>query len=78
MVVFVDLEDENEPPEQLARGRWTSLQHDSKPDVARRMLGLVPIPATVGLTSIDSKGDNGEVRENPNKNSLTEALGCYP
>lgn len=78
MVLFVDLEDENEPPEQLVCGRWSSLQHDSKPEVARRILGLLPIPAAVGLTSIDSKGDNGEVRENPNKNSLTEALGCYP
>lgn len=78
MVLFVDLEDENEPPEQLSCGRWASRPHDSKSDVARRILGLLPIPAAVGLTSIESPGENGGVRENPNKNSLTEALGCYP
>lgn len=75
MVLFVDLEDETEPPEQLTGGRWNSLQHDSNP--ARRILGLSTLPLVVGLPSLVSKVDD-EVRANPNKNSLTEALGCYP
>ena len=85
MVLFVDLEDETEPPEQLAHARWTSslsLQHDKTAVTARRILGLLPtnassVGSSIGPLIVTTKGEDIG-RENPNKNSLTEALGCYP
>lgn len=60
MVVFVDLEDESEPPERVPH--WSLLhQH-----------GVGNLPALKSL-SLEIEG-----RINPNKNALTEALGCYP
>jgi len=67
MVLFIDLEDESEPPEQLGNNPHHWLMHDNT-DFLR------------GLT-IGNEGRAGGVevaRENPNKNAITEALGCYP
>lgn len=57
MVVFVDFEDETEPPE-IVTNHWEHL--------SQRALRTVQNAAV----------DDGRV--NPNKNSTTEALGCYP
>jgi hypothetical protein len=63
MVVFVDLEDESEPPERAPH--W-SLHHPHKgPGFG------------VGGLSIGSQSQS-DGRENPNRNTITEALGCYP
>ena len=67
MVVFLDLEDDAEPPEQMrAREHW-SMQH-----------GTVGV-----LRSLSIRGERGvdvtNERENPNKEkAITKALGCYP
>lgn len=62
MVVFVDLEDESEPPE-LSNGSRLNLNLHG---------GLMKRPLELQEKEVD-KG-----RVNPNKNSITEALGCYP
>jgi hypothetical protein len=82
MAVFVDLgEDDNESP-QDSQPMWNGPIDVVKP---------VPIPAaSLGLPR-DGGIDAGNVawktheeahglaaRENPNQNSMTQALGCYP
>jgi len=63
MVVFVDLDDEAEPPEDpRLRGYW---------DVRRFGVGDV-------VSEKEVKGADEVKRENPNKCAFTEALGCYP
>lgn len=94
MVVFIDLEDENEPPEHIKlrsaaamAGRWSPL--DSKSTNNNIKLGsssalhALERDNAVGVASLmlslaNGKDAKGEIRHNPNKNSLTEALGCYP
>ncbi|TVY55816.1 hypothetical protein LCER1_G005120 [Lachnellula cervina] len=63
MVVFVDLDDESEPPE--LGGHW---------DVRRFGLGnTVSEKEKEEVENVDE-----EKRDNPNRNASTEALGCYP
>jgi hypothetical protein len=62
MVVFVDLEDESEPPEL---SNWSRLSLNLHGGLMNRPLELQ-----------EKEVDKGRV--NPNKNSITEALGCYP
>lgn len=65
MVVFLDLEDENEPPEQVRNNHWLMQQHGNA-DLLRTL-------------SLRSQKDEEEDRENPNKEKgITEALACYP
>jgi hypothetical protein len=93
MVVFVDLEDEAEPPEHLrqfpyhtstssSRG-WSSFEHSVK-GAGHTPFGGGNGNAT-GIASLVlalARGENGDEgrssRENPNRNKMTEALGCYP
>lgn len=71
MVLFVDLEDETEPPELQGGNHWSMQENAGGLRVVslgnQRSFGA-SIPTTVG----------GDIRDNPNKNVLTEALGCYP
>jgi len=63
MVLFVDLEDDAEPPE-IVTPHWSQLNRGvfrSLPTINREFSNV---------------GDGS--RENPNKNAITEALGCYP
>ena len=62
MVLFVDLEDESEPPEITTQWQRQHLYER----------GL----RTAHIGTLDGK-DEGR-RVNPNKNVMTEALGCYP
>ncbi|KAG4416748.1 hypothetical protein IFR04_010077 [Cadophora malorum] len=86
MVVFLDLEDEAEPPE-LGNGnpaRWMEHHERGYAGVLRRLdinagsvvesgMGNGNGNRSVGLA------DEQKERENPNKNlPITEALGCYP
>lgn len=64
MVIFVDLEDESEPPESVPH--WSQLQQHGG---IGSMLSLIDLSLKDGL-----QHDRG----NPNKNAITEALGCYP
>jgi hypothetical protein len=68
MVVFLDLEDDAEPPEQMrAREHW-SMQHGTA-GVLRRL-------SIRGERGVDAPAHE---RENPNKEkAITKALGCYP
>lgn len=71
MVVFVDLDDESEPPE------------DPRLKIIWDVNGHAGIVGRFGPgNSVPGKemksADEAEKRENPNKTPFTEALGCYP
>lgn len=69
MVVFLDLEDEAEPPEQL-QGHWR--HHDRAYAGAMRRLDITS-------RDTDGRDELHMERENPNKKkAVTEALACYP
>lgn len=67
MVLFVDLEDEVEPPDSTS-AFLARLHHRWERD------------GEGNLISRDSRGlaDECEARANPNVNAVTQALGCYP
>lgn len=67
MVVFVDLEEESEPPERALQQHWSLCGHDLHHGAKGFGIG--------GLTLKEGMQDG---RANPNKNAITEALGCYP
>ncbi|KAF2965702.1 hypothetical protein GQX73_g7869 [Xylaria multiplex] len=83
MAIFIDLDEESEPPQtQVIHGEWngerTKLQLHQE---------LLAVGSTSAHASRDSSAvnDGGEepaadksMRENPNRNRMTEALGCYP
>lgn len=83
MVVFLDLEDEGEPPEQLGgemgmgmnRTHWMMQHHGNVGQDLLRGLSLGTTRAGIG-----ARGKEMELeRDNPNKEkSVTEALACYP
>jgi hypothetical protein len=67
MVLFVDLDDEAEPPERVGvTPHWSQLSNN----------GILRSLSTIA--GLNMKEGDGEARENPNKNAITEALGCYP
>lgn len=67
MVVFLDLEDDVEPPGQGAH--W--LQHHEG--------GYAGVMRRLDINAVESEGREVVERENPNKKKrITEALGCYP
>lgn len=68
MAVFVDLDDESDQPQDFQHGKpvW-------KPEPEDRQ----PRPPSPMLESESGAGPAGMVA-NPNLNSVTEALGCYP
>ena len=68
MVLFVDLEEDSEPPEQGVAPHWSQLnQHGGREFTDLQRLG--------GLSLGAGKTDE---RVNPNRNAVAEALGCYP
>ncbi|ESZ96513.1 hypothetical protein SBOR_3135 [Sclerotinia borealis F-4128] len=75
MVVFVDLEDDSEPSRHIGR-RLTHSPHGlmgfQKP-IWGGFEGANKGAKTAGGLVLEDDG-----RENPNKNAITEALGCYP
>jgi hypothetical protein len=78
MAVFVDLEEETEPPEvQTGNGRALWDVRDRNPALRHRELrGMEGKRAVAG-----NEGQQEEVEEtrpNPNRNMITQALGCYP
>ncbi|KAH7420012.1 hypothetical protein BKA64DRAFT_700013 [Cadophora sp. MPI-SDFR-AT-0126] len=86
MVVFLDLEDEAEPPE-LGTGNaahWMAHHDNGYAGVLRRLDvnsgSVMESGRGNGNRSVGSGGQGEpQERENPNKNlPITEALGCYP
>lgn len=72
MVVFVDLDEDERDPPQLEGGRlvWRGAPSD-------------PPPPPEDVTGPAARREEMEahepaVAEYPNRNSMTEALGCYP
>ncbi|KAL5321954.1 hypothetical protein ACEPPN_009919 [Leptodophora sp. 'Broadleaf-Isolate-01'] len=87
MVVFLDLDDEAEPPELGPGGanatHWTA-HHDRGYAGVLRRLDInagesVIAPGGEGLGGANRLGGGQKERDNPNKKMpITEALGCYP
>lgn len=74
MVVFLDLEDDVEPSDQLGNG----LRH-----LQNGINGFKkPVWGGFGEADIGSIARNLSLKEdgrhNPNKNAITEGMGCYP
>lgn len=71
MVVFVDLDDESEPPEDpRLTGLWHINGHAG-------ITGRFGVGNGIVVPEKEKKTDEGQ-RENPNRTVVTEALGCYP
>jgi hypothetical protein len=87
MALFVDLDDDGpEPPQHGGKPMWTGiLPHRPATDVDTEGAGEHR-DYRAGLETEEAKGmHNREAREstvreipNPNRNSMTEALGCDP
>jgi hypothetical protein len=79
MAVFVDLDDENEPPEVQpcnARGDVRDPYHHAaalRNRELRGMEGKIVVARDADDETVDEDG-----RPNPNRNVITQALGCYP
>ncbi|KAI1501510.1 hypothetical protein F5X99DRAFT_382779 [Biscogniauxia marginata] len=80
MALFVDLDDEGEPPQPHQQHLY-GLKPDWNGDLAKQQhppsgaAGSVTAPN--GVANGRPAADHHE-RENPNRNGMTEALGCYP
>ncbi|KAH8592776.1 hypothetical protein B0O99DRAFT_628961 [Bisporella sp. PMI_857] len=72
MVVFVDLDEETEPPE----GRVPYWSRFAEGRAFGSTFGGGP--AALSLEARRNNDDDGDVRVNPNKTAVAEALGCYP
>lgn len=72
MVLFIDLDEEIEPPEIR---RPSGVQMTGK----SWMQNGIPIKSDIVEAMAASPGAGRlEERINPNRNALTEAMGCYP
>lgn len=82
MAVFVDLGDEDNAPPQDGQPPWTGRVDPEKPVPASAATRDGPGPATANNADMMAKTPPGAhglaVRDNPNRNSMTLALGCYP
>lgn len=69
MVVFVELDDNDEPPERSLH--WMQHHHQD------HGVGRLPMRPSSGKNA--QAVDDGEERPNPNREmAVTRALGCYP
>ncbi|KAI1425045.1 hypothetical protein F5Y12DRAFT_399547 [Xylaria sp. FL1777] len=85
MAIFVDLDEESEPPQTQAiahSGEWDGER--TKLQLQQELLAVAnsngharDSPVVEGGTPDPAAADKG-VRENLNRNRMTEALGCYP
>ncbi|KAI0430683.1 hypothetical protein F5Y09DRAFT_306981 [Xylaria sp. FL1042] len=81
MAIFVDLDEESEPPQTQAvtRGEWDGER--TKLQLQQELLAVVNTSTCVNDGSEDpaaAAADDKGILENPNRNRMTEALGCYP
>ncbi|GAP83109.1 putative sulfate transporter [Rosellinia necatrix] len=83
MAIFVDLDEESEPPRtQALRSEWDGER--AKLRLQQQALAIVNTTAAhaqggSAATNADNESAaNQGMRENPNRNRMTEAFGCYP
>ncbi|GAW21509.1 hypothetical protein ANO14919_110300 [Xylariales sp. No.14919] len=81
MAIFVDLDEESEPPQtQVVRGEWDGER--TKLQLQQELLAAGNTNAHARDSPAVNDGEepaaNQGMRENPNRNRVTEALGCYP
>ncbi|KAK3685840.1 hypothetical protein B0T22DRAFT_231943 [Podospora appendiculata] len=82
MAVFVDLDDDDVEPPQDVQPRWTG--DAGGLEAAVKVAAAHGIPIGVGsakhlqCNEEDAAAHKMALRENPNWNAMTRALGCYP
>ena len=88
MAVFVELDDDEiEPPHDISRG-WPGNGDVQSKLSSRVAIGTKPVASPAVYNARDnrddpvSESDNNvsgtPKKESPNRNAMTEALGCYP
>jgi hypothetical protein len=80
MAVFIDLEDESEPPEdQVGSAKPVCAVRDHHPHPAVRNRELRGMEGKVlARKDEEEEQEEDDARPNPNRNVITQALGCYP
>jgi hypothetical protein len=82
MAVFVDLGEEENDPQQDGRPLWPSRVDAVKPMLVTAAVAGGSLPgADSDINTPDKQREEAHglaVRENLNRNSMTQALGCYP
>ncbi|KAI1200835.1 hypothetical protein F5X97DRAFT_71910 [Nemania serpens] len=81
MAIFVDLDEESEPPQtQAFHVEWNAER--AKLQLQQQLLAVVNnhAQAQSGSAAHDDEEPPADpyIRDNPNSNRMTEALGCYP
>ncbi|KAI0143057.1 hypothetical protein GGR57DRAFT_518931 [Xylariaceae sp. FL1272] len=77
MVIFVDLDDEADPPQNFFE--YGDLIGDRTKHLHQQELAAIGVcDPVVPETREKDEVVEVEERENPNRNRMTEALGCYP
>lgn len=80
MAVFIDLEDETEPPEIQSgnvRPHWEGRDLGPNPTLKTRELRGIEGKKVVARKG-EGEAEDEDLRPNPNRNMITQALGCYP
>lgn len=80
MAVFIDLEDDNEPPEVQngnVRSNWPASDLNLNPTLkSLELRGMEGKKIEAGKEELEAEEEDS--RPNPNRNMITQALGCYP
>ncbi|KAK4241415.1 hypothetical protein C8A03DRAFT_30391 [Achaetomium macrosporum] len=79
MAVFVDLGEEENDPQQNGHSLWNGRVDAVKPVPVTAASCSLPGDSSINTTDKQREEAHGlAVRENLNRNSMTQALGCYP
>jgi hypothetical protein len=79
MAVFVDLEEDDIEPPQDGQPLWNGGLDAVKVAAVNANGGAASNASNGSSTGNQREEAHGlVVRENPNRNSMTQALGCYP
>lgn len=79
MVVFVDLDDESEPPENIRlRSHWDINGHNHGNSFGRFDIGNLSINKASSIAKEDTDAGTSKTAEKQEKMLVAEALGCYP
>ncbi|KAI3322563.1 hypothetical protein HD806DRAFT_129872 [Xylariaceae sp. AK1471] len=80
MAIFVDLDEESEPPQTVPiHGEWDGER--AKLQLQQELLaGMKKAPNGLAINGLDGEPAAADqcMREDPNRNRMTEALRCYP
>lgn len=79
MVVFVDLDDESEPPEDIRlRSHWDINGQNHGISFGRFGIGSLSINEASSIAKEETNAGTSKPVEKQEKMLVAEALGCYP